>query len=387
MDGKSMRKRARDSLVEAVRGQVARGELLPGQAMLSVSELATKYGVSSRAVREGLAHLEAEGLVHGGQGRRTIVVSREPASLDAVASRNIAVVFQGRVRDNTTAEDLDGLQQAIQAEGYGTILYVADGSPEKEAEIVGRLAKEGVPGLVLYSAHPADSFEHLRAAQQAGMKIVVYDHDFPDLDINFAGLDDHLAAREAAEHLIRLGCKELLLINSDRNWTSSRLRQSGFEEAAGMLGSSLPARIVRLPAYQTVAEYDKAIRRALFPVLDTLQRPLGILAWWDEIALRVIELLQQAGWSVPADAKVMGIGNDLGGELAEPRLSTMASPREDISRLAASVLVSQMRDPSRRPQKIRLKARMIIRESCGNYDPHVLASLRRTSELLNAAKR
>ena len=168
MDGQSKPRRARDHLVEDLRNQVTRGNLLPGQALLSVRELATKYGVSSRAVREGLAHLEAEGLVRGGQGRRTVVVSREVPSMDVNPSKNVAVIFQGRVRDNTTAEDLDGLQQAFQAEGYGTILYVADGSPEKEAEIVGRLAKEGVPGLVLYSAHPADSFEtppaHSRAA-------------------------------------------------------------------------------------------------------------------------------------------------------------------------------------------------------------------------------
>lgn len=293
------------------------------------------------------------------------MVLHNDGKTESSKQRNVAVIFQGRVRDTSTAEDFDGLQQAFQREGYGTMLYVADGMPEKESQIIHQLASEGVPGVVLYSSHPVGSDAHLQHALQAGMKVVVYDHDFPKLDCNFVGIDDHLAAYEATEHLVRLGCGELLLINSERDWTTHTLRQQGFVEAARKW--NVAQRVVQIPNCGDPARFDEYIRAGLAPLRQGARRQVGILAWWDEVALRAIRCLRDMGLSVPADAKVVGFANDRSGALAEIPLTTMEIPREEIARLAATALVNQMRDPTRPAQRIRLKARMIIRQSCGTY--------------------
>jgi DNA-binding LacI/PurR family transcriptional regulator len=357
----SKKQRARDGLVDDVRRQIRQGLLRADQYLMSVEDLAKKYAVSSRSVREGLAHLEAEGLVRSERGKGTVVLPlKEP---EVQKSKYVAVLLQGRVRDSSTAEELDGFQQSIQRAGFATLLCVADGSPERETAIVNRLVAEGIQGLVLYSAHPRTSYSHLQAALNAGMKIVVYDHDFPELDINFVGIDDRLAAREATEHLVRRGCRELLLINTERDWTTSALREQGFEDAT----AGLPRRTIRLSHTQTPAVNREELQRALSSLLLTAQRPLGIFAWWDEIALWAIDFLRQAGWSVPEDAKVVGIGNDASGELAEVPLTTMEVPRDQMTWSASTLLCDQMRGPDRPCERIHLKARMIIRESCGTY--------------------
>ncbi len=359
------KQRVYERLCEDIRRQIRAGVLRSENCLLPEYELAKKYQMSSRAVRQGLARLEAEGLIRRYQGRGTIVLPAENHSDRSQKPRNVAVIFQGRVCDPSTAEELDCLQQALQSAGYGTTLYVADGIPERESQIVEQLAAEGVPGLVLYSAHPLKSDAHLRAALQAGMKVVVYDHDFPDLDCNFVGIDDHLAAFEATEHLIRLGCRELLFINAERDWTTTALRQRGFEDAAQKWG--MERRVLRLRAAADAARGGELLREELLPILRVAQRPLGILARCDDTALHTIECLLDAGWSVPAEAKVIGINNDRSGASADIPLTTMEIPRQEITRLAAAALVNQMRDPTRPPQRIRVKARMIIRESCGNY--------------------
>lgn len=341
------------------------GMLRADNYLLPERELARKYAVSSRAVREGLARLEAEGLIRRHQGRGTVVVRRE-GKANTPKHRNVAVIFQGRVRDSSTAEEFDSLQQAFQGEGYGATLYVADGEPEKEAQIVRQLASEGVPGMVLYSCHPSSSYAHLKAAEEAGTKIVVFDHDFPELDCNFVGIDDELAAFEATEHLIRLGCQELLFINSERAWTTHLLRERGFRMAAAKWGN-LSHRVITLPNRHTPEELGECLMQELSAQLSSMQPRLGVVAWWDEVALRAMDFLRNAGWAVPKDAAVVGFANDRSGEIAEIPLTTMAIPREEIARLAAEALVNQMRDPRRPSQRVRLKARMIIRESCGTY--------------------
>lgn len=362
------RRRVHDDAVEDIRRQITDGTLPPDSYLLPERELAKKYRISSRAVREGLAKLEAEGLLLRQQGRGTIVRAPELKTADKQSQKqkNVAVIFQGRVRDSSTAEDFDSLQQAFQRDGYGTTLYVADGNPDKETQIVEQLAADGVPGLVLFSAHASSSDAHLRAAIKAGMKVVVYDHDFPECDCNFVGIDDVWAAREATEHLIRLGCQELVYINSARDWTTHVLRQQGFEEAANGR-DHLPHHVLRIPNCTSHAELVATMKQQLSPILDKAQRPLGILCWWDEIALRTMKILRDSGWSVPDDAKVVGIANEQSGELADVPLTTVEIPREQIALLAATSLVSQMRDPNRQPIRIRLKGRLIIRESCGNY--------------------
>lgn len=367
------KQRIYEGLVQDIRLQIHNGILRADNYLLPEYELAKKYQMSSHAVRQGLARLESEGLIRRYQGRGTVVLPRQDDHEAPVQNKNVAVVFQGRVRDPSTAEELDGLQQAFQSHGYGTTLYVADRDRQKEAKIVQRLAAEGVPGLVLYSAHPSGSYAHLQAALDSGMKILVFDHDFPDLACNFIGIDDQLAAYEATEHLIRHGCREMILINSQRDWTTHVLRERGFEQAMEKWAGGLAGQVVRLPDCSTADELGECLKRELSPILASLQKPVGIVAWWDEVALRAMKVLKEAGWSVPRDAKVIGFANDLSGALAEVPLTTMEIPRQEITRLAGAMLVHQMRDPALKPQRIRLKARMILRESCGTYRPLLAA--------------
>jgi DNA-binding LacI/PurR family transcriptional regulator len=181
------------------------------------------------------------------------------------------------------------------------------------------------------------------------------------------GIDDHQAAYDATEHLIRLGCSELLMINSERDWTTHVLREKGFEEAAINWAGDLPRRVIRLPNCETPVLLGQRLRQELSDIQGSFHRPLGVVAWWDEMALQTMEFLCEAGWNVPTDVRIIGFANDLGGELAEVPLTTVAIPREEIARLAATALVSQINHPSRPVQRIRLKARLILRESCGAY--------------------
>jgi DNA-binding LacI/PurR family transcriptional regulator len=376
MTQRLIKTRAYDALVEGIRSQIQNGQLQADNYLLPERELAKTYSLSARAVRQGLAKLESEGLIRRHQGKGTIVVSQE-ARLSPAKEQNVAVLFQGRVRDPSTAEDLDALQQAFQYGGYGTTLYVADGKPELETQIVQQLTAKGTHGLVLYSAHASNSYAHLKAARQSGMKIVVLDHDFPDLDCNFVGIDDQLAAYEATQHLIRLGCQQFVFINSERNWTAHVLRQRGFEQAVAQC-NDLPRKIILVPNFETVGQRGEFLRRELALVLEVSQRPIGVLAWWDEVALHAMDLLRGMGCSVPADAKVIGFANDVCGEVAQIPLTTMAIPREQIARLAAMTLMSQMGDPARLPQRFRLESRMIIRDSCGTFlrrDPVIASSV------------
>ncbi len=56
-----------------LRARIRSGALAPGTPISSEAELASGYAVSRGTVRQALAALRAEGLISGGQGRRTVV--------------------------------------------------------------------------------------------------------------------------------------------------------------------------------------------------------------------------------------------------------------------------------------------------------------------------
>lgn len=81
---------------------------------------------------------------------------------------------------------------------------------------------------------------------------------------------------------------------------------------------------------------------ALGPLLawiKKLPKPVGILAFDDKMAMRVMAACHQAKLSIPTEVGVLGIGNDeLLCELTEPALSSIAVPTHEVGRRAAEML-------------------------------------------------
>ncbi len=352
-------------MTRELRHRITSGELKAGDHLLPERQLAQHYGVSTTVVRESLARLEAEGLISREQGRGTIV---QPLAAPAVEAgrrqKNVAVIFLQRMRDAATIEFFDSLQQTFQRGGYGTTIFISDDDPEKETAIVNQLVAEGVPGIVLFTSHDSGSFAHLQAAQEAGVKVVLFDHYFPGLRTNFVGINDRLAAFEATAHLIGLGCEELICVTSSRPWTTHSIRAQGFEDAARKLAPVLPRRVIEVPMFD---ELPRHLREEFAPILAQGRRKLGILVWNDHAALETMAVLDESGWNVPQEAAVIGFADEQEASLGNIPLTTMQIPRDQIGRLSAYLLLDQMREPGCQPEHLALSARLVIRQSCGCY--------------------
>ncbi len=353
-------------MTDRLREQINDGALRPDDLLLPERQLAEQYGVSLRGVRASLARLEDEGLISRQQGRGTIVLGKAEEKPSAVKQSNVALIILGKIRDTSTMEYFDSFQETLQGGGYGTLVLSSDNDPDTETRIVEQLAKEGVPGMVLFSAHQAQSFSHLEKAKAAGVEIALFDHYFPDLDCNSVVVDDRRAGFEAASHLIRLGCDDLIYIGGAYDWTALTLREEGFREAVSLEAGNVRSQVLRVSPFESM-------KAEIAAQLSSLQvdenRRLGVVAFNDAAALMAIDVLRAKGLSVPQDVAVMGFADDLDGAIGEVPLTTMQIPRDEIARLTAYLIMYQMRNPNHKPKRIELPARLIIRESCGCYLP------------------
>lgn len=118
-------------------------------------------------------------------------------------------------------------------------------------------------------------------------------------------LDDDAAGTQATEHLIGLGHTDLLHIASETevqpfDASSSDRRKRAFEAVCAEHGLRMrPVRTV-----PTTLEGAHSVARGL---LDTPDRPTGVVAGTDEVALGVLLAAHQLGIRVPEDLSVIGV--------------------------------------------------------------------------------
>jgi GntR family transcriptional regulator len=89
-------------LAAYLRHQITSGELGPGAALPSISQLVSEHGVSSTAVRQALGVLRDEGLTIGHAGRGTYV--RIPPAVRRVSSSRYAAQLAALARGEVPAE-------------------------------------------------------------------------------------------------------------------------------------------------------------------------------------------------------------------------------------------------------------------------------------------
>ncbi|HEX8061480.1 MAG TPA: substrate-binding domain-containing protein, partial [Cyclobacteriaceae bacterium] len=109
---------------------------------------------------------------------------------------------------------------------------------------------------------------------------------------------------------------------------------------------------------------DQEGAEAALELLKLPNRPDGIFTASDTAGVAVIRELKQAGVNVPGDIAVVGFNNDPISRVIEPNLTTINYPGTEMGEVAASTLVSKLKDaPPPNLNTVVLRHELIVRES------------------------
>lgn len=186
-------------------------------------------------------------------------------------------------------------------------------------------------------------------------------------------VDDAAVGRLAVRHLLDNGWRTLGCVR-DGGSQAAEKRWQGFAAAATAAG---------IATVHTPAVSDGYAPDATWPDwLRHLPRPCGLFGTSDYVARRLLWHLRAAGWQVPADAAVVGVGDSaLESILAGLGLSSVALPGLRIGRRAAIRMAALLAGGDASPAREQLPAEsLIIRASSArilNQDPLVARALER----------
>jgi LacI family transcriptional regulator len=155
------------------------------------------------------------------------------------------------------------------------------------------------------------------------------------------GTDDIAIGRLGAKHLIERGFTRLAYcgypVNPRQPWSEERA--VGFREYAGEQGLSCDIHTGR---HATVRKWIN-LQHELTVWLESLEKPVGLMAANDARARHVLEACRSIGLRVPEDVAVLGVDNDeVICELTAPPLSSIEHGAASMGYQAAALLEQLM---------------------------------------------
>jgi DNA-binding LacI/PurR family transcriptional regulator len=179
--------------------------------------------------------------------------------------------------------------------------------------------------------------------------------------------DDEGGAYVMTQHLIALGHRRIGLIGGESTtYPGLQARRRGYERAFH------DARLTIDPTLFTSGDFTPTTGASgAQQLMEAEEPPTALFALNDNMALGAIRWLREHGYSIPGDVSVAGFDDIANTDLADPPLTTVHLPSEDLGRRAATLLFDLINNYPLRSQEIILPCRLVIRDSTAARSEHL----------------
>ncbi|MDR1119186.1 MAG: LacI family transcriptional regulator [Bifidobacteriaceae bacterium] len=249
--------------------------------------------------------------------------------------------------------------EAIEAKalegGYSVVLCHTAQQVPRESHHIRTAVAQGAAGVIIAAVSEPDS--DLSPLAQADIPTVMLDRRAGGGLNDFVGLDNAMAGRLAAEHLISQGFKTLACVSGPREVSTAEDRALGFAEAAAAAGRPLGERQM----VRTALQPDSG-RQAVAALLGLPQPPDAIFCANGPLALGAyFQLTSMAPLIGPV--ALVGMDDDPWTALVDPAITVLRQPVEQIGAKAADLLLGRLSDPATPPKSTVLPPALIVRAS------------------------
>lgn len=253
-----------------------------------------------------------------------------------------------------------GVEEILSDAGFTLLLGHSDGQPQRERRYLDVFRGEGMAGLVFVPGNRQEAdYSKLRSWN---LPVVAVDRGPRGLDVDLVKTDNRGGARDALRHLIKLGFRDLAMINGPEGLDVSAERLAGALEAVAEAG--LPRDILRV--VHSDFHLEGGIQ-SMNTLLAATRRPRALLVANNLMTLGALQVLHERGVRIPDDLALVSFDDMPWAASLRPALTAVSQPAEELGRTAAGLLLDRLAEPSRTPRQVILRSTLIVRSSCGAH--------------------
>jgi LacI family transcriptional regulator len=254
------------------------------------------------------------------------------SSLRKHRSRTIAVVIP-EVANNFFTLAIKGIESVAREKGYHVLIYLTNEEAAEEIAVASNLQNGRVDGVILSLSGDTHDTRHLQELQQHNIPLVFFDRVCDGITAPKVMTNDYESGFIATEHLIKAGCSRIAHLTISMGLSISHKRKKGYIDGLIKYDKTYDPNLM-IHCGSDEEENYRMIRQLLL----SENRPDGVFASVEKLAVTVYHVCRELGLDIPRDVKVIGFSNLLTASLLNPSLTTIAQPAFEMGKEAATIL-------------------------------------------------
>ena len=287
-------------------------------------------------------------------------------TLRSQESKTLGVIVP-KVDHHFFSEIINGVIEEAEKNGYLVISLFSNDTLELEQRQVQLLIDKRVDGILMGLTDETQSnLDHIHSIFKNEIPLVLFDRVSAEVNCSKVLIDDRIAAHSAVSHLLKSGCKEIMLLSGPKSPDNYRLRHAGYIQALEEHGITVNPNLIHHCTSLYITEALRITQKAILenPKID------GIFAATDMLALGALGAVQDLQKKIPDEISIIGFSNWFVTDTVRPHLSTVDQPSIEMGKKAVSLLVEEIRNLQKgittQPVSVKLPTKLVLRNSTRN---------------------
>ena len=332
----------------------------------TLKDIAREVGVSVTTVSRALAGYND---VAASTRQEIERVAREMGYEPNITARNlqrqrtdtIALILptanELRFSDPFFSELLSGIVEEMARHGFNLNVSTTTAVNENETYLKA-IRSRRVDGFIIMRTRLQD--DRIDLLREYNVPFVAFGRVEQDNDFHLVDEDGYAGIRQIVDHLVSLGHTRMACIAEPTTLTKSYHRVQGFLD--GLAAHKLPHYLDLL--IETHFR-QRSGRQSALQLFDIPNPPTAIVACNDLLALGAISAAQEQGLTVGRDVSVTGFDDILLSEYANPPLTTVHQPAQQLGKMVVEMLTKVINREPVEEKQIVIRPSLIIRQSTG----------------------
>lgn len=328
-------------IASQLHAEIQAGHYRHNQMLPTEREIMERFSVSRQTVRQALNVLVQDGIIKKRQGSGSHIMS----SRGTKKAKSVAIVTT-YIDDYIFPDILRDVESVLARHNYATYISSTENMVGREREVLLDVLNRQVDGLLIEGTKtslPNPNMDLYQRIQEQGIPIV-FIHGCPQAIENpvLVADDNQGGGYQLTRYLIEKGHRKIGgIFKSDD--IQGQLRYYGY--TCAMRDSNIP-----LPDGCTLW-YSTELRDLMllgdetmltFYIDCLLKGCTAVVCYNDEVAYRLVSIMQKKGLRVPEDMAVASFDNSHFSELSSVRITSLAHGSKKLGRTAAERLIELM---------------------------------------------